>query len=162
MFEIKELHDLETAKRIAEFMTSENVFEQEWTPNEKENVTKAVLRSIDNPNHQYWYIEDKGEIIAAIGVCENKYGSNGFQMDEDYAGVHKAYRRNHLATGLLEKMESFVREKNGRYIHILCCDIPSYEAARKFWLNAGYTKVAEIPNYYVPGEGRVDYYKELR
>lgn len=162
MFEIRELNDKETAIRIGEFMTSENVFEQQWTPNEKENVKAAIMRSLDNPNHQYWYMEDNGKIIAAIGVCENKYGSDGFEMDEDYAGVHKDYRRQHLATKLLESMENFVKSKAGRYIHILCCDIPSYAAARKFWLNAGYKQVAEIPNYYVPGEGRVDFYKELR
>jgi len=32
---------------------------------------------------------------------------------------------------------------------------------RAFYQKHGYKKVAEMPNYYLTGEGRVDFYKEL-
>ncbi|PIS21980.1 GNAT family N-acetyltransferase, partial [candidate division WWE3 bacterium CG08_land_8_20_14_0_20_41_10] len=66
-----------------------------------------------------------------------------------------------IAGKLLEVMEDFVKQRGGRYIHVLTCDIPSYEPARAFYQKHGYKKVANMPNYYVVGEGRIDFYKEL-
>lgn len=161
MNDIKELRDEQTARKIGEFLTSEKAFEQTWAPNEKAMVKQAVIDSLHNTNHQYWYVEKDGKIVGAIGVRENKYGSGGYEMDEDYIAVDADYRKQGIASGLLNEMEEFVRRNKGRYIHALSCDIESYEPARHFYLKNGYKKVAEIPNYYVEGEGRIDFFKEL-
>ncbi len=161
MREIKELHDPETAQRIGEFLTGPNAFDQTWAPNEKAIVEKAPQDSLGKENHQYWYIEDNGEIIGAIGVRENKYGSGGYEMDSDYVAVHKNYRKEGLASQLLHTLEEYVKAKGGRYIHVLSCDIDSYAPARSFYMKNGYKKVSEMPNYYIEGEGRVDFLKEL-
>lgn len=161
MYKIEKLVDKKTAIKIGDFLTGPNAFDQTWAPNEKEIVKKAVLESLSGKNHQYWYVEDADDIIAAIGVRENKYGSGGYEMDSDYISVHKDYRRKGIANMLLKTMENYVISKPGRYIHILTCDIPSYLPANKFYENNGYKKVAEIPDYYVKGEGRVDYFKSI-
>lgn len=161
MYPVSILRDEKTAVEIGEFLTGPNAFEQTWAPNEKSLVKKAVLDSLNGKNHQYWYIEDNGQIIAALGVRENKYGSGGYEMDSDYVAVHKDYRRKGIANKLLKVMENYVDAKKGRYIHILTCDIASYRPANKFYESNGYKKVAEIPDYYVKGEGRIDYYKTL-
>ena len=161
MLEIKKLEDKETAQRVGAFLTSSNAFDQTWAPNEKAMVEAAPLDSLGKTNHQYWYVEDNGEIVGAIGVRENKYGSGGYEMDSDYVAVHKAYRKHGLASRLLAVMEEYVRAHQGRYIHVLSCDIESYAPARAFYTKNGYTKVSELPNYYVEGEGRIDYFKEL-
>jgi ribosomal protein S18 acetylase RimI-like enzyme len=158
---IQELTDNNTAERIGAFLTGPNAFEQTWAPSEKELVEKAAIDSVGKKNHQYWFVEDDGKIIAAIGVRENKYGSGGYEMDSDYVAVHKEYRKQGLASILLKTLEDYVKKKGGRYIHVLSCDIDSYAAARAFYVKNGYRKVGEIPNYYVEGEGRVDYFKEL-
>lgn len=161
MFEIKIIKNENEAKRVGLFLISPNVFEQNWAPNEKDSVSNYPLKNLNNPKHCGWYIEDKGQIIASIGVEENKYGSGGYQMDADYLAVHKDYRRSGLASRLLAEMENYVKEKGGRYIHILSCDIDSYAAARALWEKNNYKKVAEIPDYYVEGEGRIDYFKKI-
>ena len=143
---IKRLEDLNTAERIGEFLTGPNAFEQTWAPNEKAFTIQAPLDSLGKINHRYWYIEDQGKIVAAIGVRENKYGSAGYEMDSDYIAVHKNYRNQGLASTLLNEMENFVKEMGGRYIHVLTCDIDSYGPARKFYEKNRYKKVAEIPN----------------
>lgn len=159
--EIKTLTDQQTAKKIGAFLTGPNAFDQTWAPEEKELVEQAPLDSLGKKNHRYWYIEDHGEIVAAMGVRENKYGSGGYVMDEDYLAVHKDYRKKGFASQLLHEIEKFVKKNDGRYIHVLSCDIDSYAAARAFYERNGYHKVAQMPNYYVPGEGRIDYFKEL-
>lgn len=161
MFEIKILNDKPTAIKVGAFLTGGNAFDQTWAPNEKSNVQKAPLDSLIGHNHRYWYVEVEGEIIAAIGVRKNKHGGGGYEMDSDYVAVHKDYRRTGLASRLLEKVEEYVKEKGGRYLHVLSCDIDSYKPARMFYEKHGYKKVAEIPDYYVQGEGRVDYFKRF-
>lgn len=159
MFKIKVLRDKHIAVKIGEFLTGPLAFDQTWTPKEKMMVKKAVLESIKGKNHRYWYIEERGEIIAAIGVRENKYGSRGYEMDSDYLAVHKNYRLKGIANNLLKEVEKYVKNKNGRYLHILTCNIPSYIPANNFYKKNGYKKVAEIPDYYIEGEGRIDYFK---
>lgn len=161
MYEVLLLKDLETAIRIGQFLTGPNAFEQTWAPNEKKLVEQAPIDSLKGKNHQYWYIEHEGNILGAIGVRENKYGSGGYEMDSDYVAVHKNFRNLGIATKLLQVVENFVKEKNGRYLHVLTCDIESYKPARAFYEKNGYKKVAEIPNYYVIGEGRIDYLKSF-
>ena len=159
MISIKILKDKSTAKRIGKFLTGPNAFDQTWAPKEKALVHQAVLDSLIRKNHRYWYVEENGQIIAAIGVRENKYGSGGWEMDSDYVAVHKNYRRHGIANELLSKAEDYVRSKKGRYLHVLTCDIESYKPARKFYQKNGYKKVAYMPDYYVSGEGRIDYIK---
>lgn len=161
MYTVKTLRDQATAIKIGKFLTGPDAFEQTWAPNEKKIVEQAPVDSLKNKNHCYWYIEDEGKIIAAIGVRENKYGSGGYEMDSDYVAVHKDFRRNKLGTGLLGAVEDFIRTKKGRYLHVLTCDIDPYKPARAFYERNGYVKVAEIPDYYVEGEGRIDYFKKF-
>jgi hypothetical protein len=66
-FEIKKLNDKQTAIKIGEFLIGPTAFEQTWAPNEKEFVLQAPVQSIGKPNHRYWYIEDGGNIVGAIG-----------------------------------------------------------------------------------------------
>jgi len=162
MHEIKPLKDKATAIKIGEFLTGPNAFDQTWAPNEKQIVIDSVIESLDSDHHQYWYIEDNGEVIAAMGIRENKYGSGGYEMDEDYFSVHKDYRHQGLASKLLSEVERFVAENSGRYIHALSCDIDSYAPARAFYQKHGYKQVSHLPNYYVAGEGRIDFFKELK
>jgi ribosomal protein S18 acetylase RimI-like enzyme len=155
------LTNTSAAKKIGEFLTGPFAFDQTWAPEEKQMAIQAPLDSLENSHHCYWYIEQNGEIVGAAGIRENKYGSGGYEMDSDYIAVHKNHRRKGYGTQLLKEIEDFVKENSGRYIHVVSCDIESYEPARIFYQRKGYTKVAALPNYYVAGEGRVDFYKEV-
>ena len=143
---IRVLKDSRTAKKVGEFLTSRNAFEQTWAPKEKAMVLQAPLDSLSKKKHRYWYIETDGKIVGACGIRENKYGSGGYEMDSDYIAVHKDYRKRGLGSDLLKRAEGFLVQRSGRYIHVVSCDIDSYRAARAFYVKHGYRKVAEIPN----------------
>jgi ribosomal protein S18 acetylase RimI-like enzyme len=161
MLEINIVTNEEQARKVGEFLIGPNSFDHTWIPNEKEFVKKAPLETLTDKNHRYFYVEDAGKIIAAIGIRENKYGNGGYEMDEDYFAVHKKYRNQGIASQLLLAVENYVRQNHGRYVHVLSCDAEMYLPARKFYEKNGYRKVAEIPDYYVPGEGRIDYFKKM-
>lgn len=161
MIKIKQVETLVEAKKVGEFITSKDTFEHTWTPNEKEMAKQAPIDSLDNPNHCYWFANDGDRVVGAGGVRENKFNSDGYEMDADYFAVHRVYRRQGIAKKLLQKIEQYVKEKQGRYIHIVSCDIDFYQPARTFYQKAGYQQVAKIPDYYVEGEGRVDFFKKL-
>ena len=76
MFEIKKLETEEDALRIIDFLHSDRAFEHTWAPGEKEMIREAVLASLKKEgHHQYWYVEEKGEIIGALGINENVYSN---------------------------------------------------------------------------------------
>lgn len=162
MYQVKRLKSKSVASKIIDFLLSENAFEQTWAPGEVEIVKRAVSGSLKGGRHAYWYVEDGDMIVGAMGVRENDYKSGGYVMADDYLAVHKDYRQKGIGTKLLNEVEKFVKERGGRYVLIESCDIDSYEPARKFFAKRGYRKVGAIPDYYVDGEGRVDYFKSLK
>lgn len=159
---VYQLATQDEANRIIDFFYSPHAFTHEWAPGEKEIVARSVRQSIGKDNHHYWYIEDKGLLIGVIGVRENEYKSGGYEMKDDYFAVHDQFRKRGLGSVLLRTVERYVGTKKGRYIHIVSCDTDYYKPARFFYEKNGYIKVAELPDYYVVGEGRVDYYKQLK
>jgi len=161
MHNIKRLISKPEALLIVKFFLSRDAFTHKWAPGEKDIVRKAPFDSLVNFHHAYWYIEEGGKIIGAIGVRENEYKSGGYELADDFFAVHIKFRRKGIGSLLFSEMEKYVKKNNGRYIHILSCDTDLYSPARKFYEKMGYKKVLEIPDYYVIGEGRVDYYKKL-
>jgi len=162
MTDIKPLKTKDDALRVVEFFFSDKVFEHEWAPGEKEMLEKAVHGSLtDGENHQYWFIEEGDKIIGAAGINENIYKSGGFEMSEDYFAVGSDCRGKGVGSLLLQRIEDFVKGKNGRYIVIETCDTPFYEPACRFYEDHGYKKVGTIPDYYNIGEGKIEYYKGL-
>jgi len=161
MYQLKEVKTLIEAKRVAEFLTSADAFDQTWAPAEKSIVHQAPVDSLKNKHHKYWYIEKGDQVIAAAGVRENKYGSGGYEMDSDYIAVHRNFRQAGLGCQLLTQIKNYVKNQKGRYIHVVSCDIDSYKPARLFYKKLGYKQVSHIPDYYVKGEGRIDLFKAL-
>ena len=70
-------------------------------------------------------------------------------------------RRGGTGRALLEHAERRVREMAGRAIVIETSGRPDYRAARALYQSCGYARVAEIPDYYNPGDAMQIYMKTL-
>lgn len=162
MFQIKRLKSKEIAIKVAEFLQSWDAFEQKLLPAENDLIVRNVFASISSKHHAYWYVTDRDKIIAAGGVKETAYKSGGYIMSEDYFAVHKDYRKNGIGKMILAEIEKYVKKGKGRYILISTCDIDLYKPARNFYEKYGYKKVGNVPDFYVKGEGRIDYFKSFR
>jgi ribosomal protein S18 acetylase RimI-like enzyme len=75
--------------------------------------------------------------------------------------VHPHFQRQGLATALLSHAEAFVRSRLGRRLILETSGRPDYQGSRRFYQNAGYTHVAQIPDYYRDGDDGVIMYKQL-
>jgi ribosomal protein S18 acetylase RimI-like enzyme len=70
-------------------------------------------------------------------------------------------RRRGTGRALLEHTERQIRRMAGRAIVIETSGRPDYRAARAFYESCGYARVAEIANYYSPGDAMQMYMKTL-
>lgn len=150
----------EQAERVIAFLSSADAFELEMTPFRIQARKEAVLSSISNLHHRFWFIENEvKKVIGAVGICENERGNGGYYLD--YFAVHKKYRKQKIGTRLLKKSETFVSSLHGRFILVDTGDTKDFEPARRFYEKNGYIQVGHIPEYYDVGDGRIDYYKKL-
>jgi ribosomal protein S18 acetylase RimI-like enzyme len=92
-------------------------------------------------------------------VC---YGHNPVTdavYDVYWVVVGSGARRRGVGRALLEHVEGCVRRMAGRAIVIETSDRPDYRPARALYESCGYTRVAEIADYYRPGEAMHIYMK---
>ncbi|MDQ3098741.1 MAG: GNAT family N-acetyltransferase [bacterium] len=150
----------EEAERVVRFLSSKRAFSLEITSFRVNARKEAVMDSLSNPKHKYWYVYNSiNEVIAAGGVNENERNNGGFYLD--YFAVHEDLLRQGLGNLILQEAEKFVKSVNGRFILIGTGSTDEFAAASKFYENCGYTQVSKIPNYYEIGDDRIDYYKKL-
>jgi len=147
-------------KKVIGFLSSKEAFELEMNDFRQRARKDAVYGSLAKDNHRYWFAEDdKGAVIAAIGIGENERRNGGYDLG--YFAVHKDHRRKGLGSLLLQEAEAFARSKNGRFILIDTGDTALFQPARLFYEKSGYQAVSHIPDYYEEGDGRIDYYKKF-
>jgi len=78
-----------------------------------------------------------------------------------WIAVHPRSQGKGIGRLLLEHLERRVLELGGRMIVIETSSTERYKSTQNFYLKAGYTLVARIPNYYEMGDDKLIYVKEL-
>lgn len=159
MLKLLQVKNPDEAERVIAFLCSKEAFDLEMNEFRKETRRDAVYGSLIKDSHRYWYVEETGKVIAALGVAENERENGGYHLD--YFAVHKNFRQKGLGFSLLKKAEDFVKSRAGRYILIDTGDTKTFTPARKFYEKNGYEAVGHIPDYYEKGDGRIDYYKKF-
>ena len=71
------------------------------------------------------------------------------------------YRGKGLGTRLLAQSEDSIYALGGRRVYIETSARPLYEPTRAFYIARGYSVVAEMEDFYAPGDAKVVYVKVL-
>lgn len=154
------LRDLDTAIRISEFLLGPDSWDdQHHTPGEIEYFQTDPQDSYALNERFYWYVEEQGKIVGIICAKQNEQRTNGYQMD--YVAVHRAWRRNGIASILMETMIRELREQGGRYVLTHTCDLPEYLGIQRVFHKFGLVQVGYVPDYYFLDEGRISFMKRL-
>jgi ribosomal protein S18 acetylase RimI-like enzyme len=155
---IQEVITAEEARRVSDFLLSQESFDSRLTPGEEEDARIHPMLSIQEEKSRYWYVEnERGEIIAVNGVKENEHKNDGYIGA--FLAVSKKYREMGIAKRMFDLMLKFVVEKKGRYILIDTSDKDEYKTIRFFLESRNFRQVGYFPNHYYEGEGTYWYYK---
>jgi GNAT superfamily N-acetyltransferase len=75
--------------------------------------------------------------------------------------VSGRYRGKGLGTQLLEQSEEAIASLGGTRVYIETSARPLYEPTRAFYLARGYTQIAELEDFYAPGDAKAMYLKVM-
>lgn len=125
-----------------------------WNDAQAEGQVQSIVHFLRDPNAVV-FIARQGEQIAAFLTCQfyawNRLGQiHGLVVDP-------AFRRQNLASRLVERAEQFLKEKGARGVYV---DTPVDNAGgRRFYEAAGYCVGYIMPQYYAEGQDGVTYQK---
>jgi ribosomal protein S18 acetylase RimI-like enzyme len=95
-------------------------------------------------------------------ICHGHNTVTDAVHDIYWIAVEPGAQRRGTGRTLLRYVEDRVREMAGRAIRIETSSQPQYRAARRLYEACGYSRVAEIPDFYKPGDAMCTYMKVVR
>lgn len=75
--------------------------------------------------------------------------------------VAPAAKGTGLGAALLRRVEAEIGEAGGDAVYVDTSSRLDYAPTRRFYESNGYSRVAELPDFYAPGDGKVIYRKRL-
>ena len=103
--------------------------------------------------------EIDGQIAAY--ACYGPIPGTENRFDLYWIVVGNRHRRTGLGRGILERVETNVRRRGGVRLYAETSSTDHYAPTRRFYENSGFECVAELADYYRPGDGNFFYMKEL-
>jgi len=124
-----------------------------------EEVLDEYLRRQDASGYRC-YTARLGNEVAGF-VC---YGHNPVTegtWDIYWIAVAPSCQRRGVGTALLRVAEEDIASRQGRLIVIETSSTPLYEPTRRFYEGQGYQLLAQIADFYAPGDGLMLYGKRI-
>jgi GNAT superfamily N-acetyltransferase len=147
--------DRETVRAITD---STGFFYKEEVDTAVELVDDWLLKG-PKCGYHFLFAEQEGRTVGytsfgAIACTRTSY-------DLYWICVAGDWRGRGLGTQLLEQSEEAIADLGGNRVYIETSGRPFYEPTRAFYLARGYTQVAELADFYAPGDSKVMYLKVL-
>jgi len=94
-------------------------------------------------------------------VCYGPIALTRSSFDLYWIAVRPDAQRTGLGRRLMEVAEGRARELGATAMYVETSSRPQYEPTRAFYRRLGYRSVAELPDFYGPGDGQVIFAKQL-
>jgi aminoglycoside 6'-N-acetyltransferase I len=117
-----------------------------------ELVTIAAS-NIDQSDYNIFVYEDDGKVLGYH--CTGKRPLTDAVYDLYWIAADPNSKGSGIGKSLLEHAENFVRERNGRWIIAETSSKEDYTDARNFYLRNHYSIVAQINDFYSPGDNLI-------
>jgi ribosomal protein S18 acetylase RimI-like enzyme len=135
-----------------------------FKPHELDALTE-VLDDYHDANHAYRHrawVTDAPDGSGPLGFV---YFAPTAMTDRTWElwwiAVDPTRQRGGLGGDLLRFVEAEVTKARGRLLLIETSSTPAYHPTRQFYLKHAYSQVAEIPDFYADGDGKVIFSKRL-
>jgi len=145
-------------ERIRNLVAATNMFSREEIDIAAELASERVERG--RPSGYEFLLALKYHELAGF-TCYGKVPGTQSSFDLYWIAVDPGRQGRGYGKQLLERTEDSVREVGGQRLYAETSSTDGYAATRRFYDSTGFTKVAELPDFYSPGDGKVIYEKRI-
>jgi len=145
-------------ERIRSLVASTNMFTHEEIDIAEELANERVERG--RPSGYEFLLALKFHELAGF-TCYGKIPGTQSSFDLYWIAVDPARQGRGYGRQLLDRTEDAVREVGGNRLYAETSSTPKYADTRYFYDSTGFTKVAELPDFYRNGDGKVIYEKRV-
>jgi ribosomal protein S18 acetylase RimI-like enzyme len=104
----------------------------------------------------------EGAVDTLVGyACYGATPGTDRTYDLYWIAMHPEFQGEGGGTQLLDEVERRLRQREARLLVVETSSRDRYTATRHFYESRGYTRAAELAEYYGPGDARVIYTKRL-
>lgn len=128
-------------------------------------IALELMHTALNNSHQRDYlvaVYDNPEEGGVLGYyCIGPTPATVSTYDLYWIATHPMVHGKGIGRALLAHAEDLIRSFGGTLVIAETSSTPRYDKTRTFYINAGYTELARIRDYYRPGDSLVVYGKYL-
>jgi ribosomal protein S18 acetylase RimI-like enzyme len=155
---IRKLHP-EDREQIQKILSSIQLFSRE----EKDVALELIDEAIAKPQQEYYNIYVYEEENKVLGYhCTGKRALTDGVFDMYWIVVDPATQNKGIGKKLLEHVENFAREGNGRWILAETSSREDYTPTRNFYMRNHYSILAEIKDFYAVNDNLVIFGKYIK
>jgi GNAT superfamily N-acetyltransferase len=147
--------DLEAVRRISE---STGFFYPEEVDTAVELVEDRLAKG-PRCGYHFIFAEQDGQTVGYASYGPIACTKESFDLY--WLVVSGEFRGKGLGTQLLEQSEQAIAALGGTRVYIETSARPLYVPTRAFYLVRGYTQIAELEDFYAPGDAKAMYLKVL-
>ncbi len=144
--------------RICELVTATANFSDEEIAIAAELAEERLARGLAS-GYEFLFAERDGQVQGY--ACYGPIPGTVARYDLYWVAVDPAAQRYRIGATLVERVETAVRERGGERIYIDTSTSAAYAPARGFYGRMGYQTVAELPDFYKSGDGKLIFLKVL-
>ncbi len=111
-------------------------------------------------SHYRFLVADVGGEVAGY-ACWGPIPGTVASVDLYWIAVDPAHQGRGVGRALLEASEEWILEEGRSRVYLETSGRPQYVPTRHFYLATGYEIIAELEDFYAPGDGKVMYLKVL-
>jgi ribosomal protein S18 acetylase RimI-like enzyme len=110
-------------------------------------------------DYHFLFAEVEGKTVSYS--CFGPIAATEGSFDLYWIATHNDYRGKGIGNQLIEETHRIIREMDGRIVIAETSTLEKYTPTRKFYGHIGYTKEAQINDFYKEGDGKVFFVKRL-
>lgn len=122
-------------------------------------LVEAYLTHGPDSTYRFIFAESVGRLAGY--ACYGQIPLTKASHDLYWIAVRPDRQGNGLGRRLIGMAEAELRAAGGARLYVDTSSRPQYAATRAFYRRLGYSPIAELPDFYAPGDGKIVFAKSL-
>ncbi len=145
-------------EQIAHLVTATKFF----SPAEVEIAVELIReRFAKGAASGYEFVFARGDSALAGYACFGEIPCTVGSYDLYWIVVDPLFQRSGIGRRLMEEVECRISQLGGRGIYIDTSGRQQYLSTHRFYERCGYARIADLPDFYAPGDPKVVYWRSI-